>query len=370
MLKEKIIFVVVGRLGKNLIVSKVLPLAELLFFDHIFIFSEEPGFVIGKAEYICLPEVIAKCRIQFLKKILRVIYEPLQLIYYSFKYKPAFINGIYTNPKGVNSWIASKLIGANCIISVIGGQPEIETSFKNKKISIAVNLFLLKRCFKVFTKGQKDNQYFISKGLSSDKLVIFNGAVDINRFCYRNENKDIDLIYVGYFDDNKGPDRFINICRKIISENGIINVLMLGTGPLFPAMSKYIGKIGLSGVIKLMGKKNDVESYLKRSKVMILPSRSEGLSTAMLEAMACGCVPVVSDVGNNREAAHHGINSFLINDYEDINGYANFTTKLLSDLQLWKKLSGNAIDAIRNIYSPEAQAKLLLNVFSNSDNGY
>jgi hypothetical protein len=42
----------------------------------------------------------------------------------------------------------------------------------------------------------------------------------------------------------------------------------------------------------------------------------------------------------------------------------------LFDLQLWNKLSGNAIDAIRNIYSPEAQAKLLLNVFSNSDNGY
>jgi glycosyltransferase involved in cell wall biosynthesis len=363
MLNEKIIFIVAGRLGKNLILSKILPLAELRYFDRIIIFSEEPGLKTEYTEYICLPVVITKCRIRFLKKIFRITFEPLQLIYYAYKYKPGYINGIYTNPKGLNSWIASKLTGSRCIISVIGGQPEIETSFFFKKISVGLNLFLLKRSFRVFTKGKIDNRYLINKGVEREKLVIFNGAVDINRFCYRNEIKDIDIIYLGYFDDNKGPDRFINICRKILSENRIINVFMLGTGPLFLVMSKYINEIGLSGVIKLMGKKNDVESYLKRSKVLILPSRSEGLSTAMLEAMACGCVPVASDVGNNSEAAHHGINSFLVKDYGDINEYSKCVLQLLTNTLLWQELSGNAINTIINEYSPKAQAKILLDVF-------
>lgn len=365
MKKRNFIFIVAGRLGKNLIVSKVLPFSELGYFERILIFSEGPGYKIKGAEYISLPGFIVNCRFQLLKRLLRIIYEPLQLIFYALKYKPAYINGIYTNPKGINSWFASFFSGSRCIISVIGGKPEIETSFFNRRISLLINLFLLKRCYVVFTKGEKDNKYLISKGIDEKKLIVYNGAIDLNRFCYNKENKDIDLIYVGYFDNNKGPGRFINVCKKILSGGLNINAVMLGTGPLFPVIKEHLKELGLTEEIKLLGKVEDVEKYLKRSKILLLPSRSEGLSSAMLEAMACGCVPVVSDVGNNSEAARNAINSFLVKDYEDINEYFFYVSQLLKDTNLWKELSVNAIKTIFEEYSPKAQSRLLP-VFSNS----
>ena len=55
---------------------------------------------------------------------------------------------------------------------------------------------------------------------------------------------------------------------------------------------------------------------------------------AMLEAMACGCVPVVSNVGNIRDAARHAENAFLVNDYTDIKSFAKYIHSLLSDEKL------------------------------------
>jgi L-malate glycosyltransferase len=362
--KKKIIFVVVGRLGKNLIVSKIIPIIKLGYFDRILVFSEEKGFNIEPAEYICLPGIISNLKIRFLNKILRIIFEPLQLVYYALKYRPAYINGVFTNPKGINSWIAAKISGSRCIISIIGGQPEIETSFKNKKISLSLNIFMLKRCFSVFTKGENDNRYLLHKGIDGGKLFIFNGAIDTGRFNYIDDSRDIDLIYVGYFDENKGPDRFIQLCAKILSQYNKINALMIGNGPLLADMIKTVADLELTNEIKLVGKIDDVERYLKRSKLFVLPSISEGLSTAMLEAMACGCVPIVSNVGNNNQAAHHAHNAFLVNDYNDINSYFTHVIKLLTDSSLWKELSENARDTIIERYSPDAQAKILLNVFN------
>jgi glycosyltransferase involved in cell wall biosynthesis len=363
MAKQKVIFIVAGRLGKNLIVSKVMPIIYLGYFDRIFIFSEEPGVVIEHTEYISLPGIITKCRLKYLKIFFRIIYEPLQLYFYAVRYKPLYINGIFTNPKGLNSYIISKLTGSRSIISLIGGQPEFETSFFNKKNSFRINLFLFKNCYRVFTKGQKDNQYLISKGVDKNKLVIYNGAIDTNRFCKRDIAKEIDLIYVGSFDENKGPDRFILICRKILSLNRKINAFMLGSGPLFPGIIKVVDRLGLTDEIKLVGKVINVEDYLIRSKILVLPSGNEGLSTAMLEAMACGCVPVVSDVGNNSQAAQSGHNSFLVKDYKDTDEYCNYILKLLSNTILWKELSENAIRTIKEKYSPQAQSRALLNVF-------
>ena len=49
------------------------------------------------------------------------------------------------------------------------------------------------------------------------------------------------------------------------------------------------------------------EMVITKSKVLIMPSISEGLSTAMLEAMSSGCVPVVSDVGEMTKAAFDNV---------------------------------------------------------------
>jgi len=64
--------------------------------------------------------------------------------------------------------------------------------------------------------------------------------------------------------------------------------------------------------VRFLGLRNDVPSLLKASDVFCLPSRSEGMSNALLEAMACGLPCVATDVGGNSEVIENGTNGFLV----------------------------------------------------------
>ena len=50
--------------------------------------------------------------------------------------------------------------------------------------------------------------------------------------------------------------------------------------------------------------------------LFILPSFSEGLPVTLLEAMACGCIPITTDVGDIREVVSDGFNGFIIKTIE------------------------------------------------------
>src|SRR5690625_7705202 len=90
-----------------------------------------------------------------------------------------------------------------------------------------------------------------------------------------------------------------------------------------------------------------------------MPSMSEGLPTAMLEAMACGCVPVVSDVGNVTDAAHHGVNALVISEWSDIQSFTSAVQKLLNDEPFRNRLAMNGRQLVVDKYRPEKQAEVV-----------
>lgn len=70
--------------------------------------------------------------------------------------------------------------------------------------------------------------------------------------------------------------------------------------------------LGLAQSVRFCGASENVFGILKTSDVFCLPSRSEGLSNALLEAMACGLPCVATDVGGNAELVEHGRTGLLV----------------------------------------------------------
>ena len=358
------IFIVVGRLGKNLIVSKTLPVIACGVFSHIYIFSEEAGIEIDGADYITLPKFVRLIWPGFLNRIVRIVYEPLQLLFYAWHFRPAIIHGYYSIPKGLNSLIASKLSSSQCVISIIGGKEEIETAFFIQRFSQPLIIWLLKRANHLTTKGRKDNEYLLQFGIKEEKITIFNGAIDTKRFCYRGENKNIDLLFVGNFDKFKGPQRALEIIQKVSEELPDIRAIFIGKGPLYQNILEKTVTLGLSANITFKGYVYDSENYFKRSHILIFPSSNEGLSTAMLEAMACRCVTITSDVGNQTEAAIHDYNSIVIPDFNDIQSFSEHAVSLLKNHDQLNHLALNAEKTILSKYTPEAQGQICQQFYS------
>ena len=96
----------------------------------------------------------------------------------------------------------------------------------------------------------------------------------------------------------------------------------------------------------------------------MMPSRSEGLASAMLEAMSCGCVPVVSDVGNMTDAAKHAFNAYVVSDHMDVEGFTNYIEKLLRNEELRLEIAKNGSEFVRDHYSLQVMTEIFEGMIS------
>lgn len=88
--------------------------------------------------------------------------------------------------------------------------------------------------------------------------------------------------------------------------------LFLGEGELKSAIEENVRKLGLGEAVILAGMRHDVGTVLAGADVFVLPSITEGLPNAILEAMAAGLPVIATDVGGNGEAVEHGRQGLII----------------------------------------------------------
>jgi len=80
-----------------------------------------------------------------------------------------------------------------------------------------------------------------------------------------------------------------------------VRLVIVGDGPLRPAVEAEIARAGIGDMVWLAGERHDVPEMLRGLDVFVLPSRAEGISNTILEAMACGLPVIATAVGGNAE---------------------------------------------------------------------
>lgn len=91
-----------------------------------------------------------------------------------------------------------------------------------------------------------------------------------------------------------------------------LRLLVVGDGPLYPALSRMVDELALQDVAWLAGDRNDVSLLLHVMDIFVLPSLGEGISNTVLEAMASGLPVIATAVGGNVELVEEGFNGRLI----------------------------------------------------------
>ena len=87
-------------------------------------------------------------------------------------------------------------------------------------------------------------------------------------------------------------------------------LLVAGAGPEEEGLRELATELG-SPAIRFLGRTDQPERVLRAADLFILPSQREGQSVALLEAMACGLVPVVSDLEPNVAVVEDGATGFV-----------------------------------------------------------
>ncbi len=104
------------------------------------------------------------------------------------------------------------------------------------------------------------------------------------------------LLSVGELNDNKNHKVVIE-CLPKLPKN--VHYLICGVGPLKEQHEELAKKLDVSNRLHLLGYRNDVLRIMKSCDVFIFPSKREGLSVALMEAMACGLPCIASKIRGN-----------------------------------------------------------------------
>lgn len=113
------------------------------------------------------------------------------------------------------------------------------------------------------------------------------------------EKDDILLLSVGELNKNKNHELVIRAISELKDLN--IKYIICGQGPLQEHLKKLAKKLGIGDRLFLLGFRSDVIDVYKSADVFIFPSKREGLSVALMEAMACGLPCVVSAIRGNED---------------------------------------------------------------------
>jgi glycosyltransferase involved in cell wall biosynthesis len=131
----------------------------------------------------------------------------------------------------------------------------------------------------------------------------------------------------------KGHDVFIKAAASIAAQFPQVSFNIAGEvlePDYFEELQTLIRNLKLSGRVDFVGGVANLREYLSTADIFVLPSRSEGFSNAIVEAMAASLPVVATDVGGNAEAVTDGVSGFIVPS-EDPAALAAAIAQLLSD---------------------------------------
>ncbi|MCF8234179.1 MAG: glycosyltransferase family 4 protein [Melioribacteraceae bacterium] len=264
--------------------------------------------------------------------------------------------GIYEIPHGLLAFLVGKIKRVPVVISVIGNPVDVQLRNYIRRKSI---FYMYRKVDAITVTGTKSKKFLTTCGINSKKVFILPNAIDVDKFIQnKSMPKEFDVISLGRLSPEKALINFVEIIKLIKMDIPNVKVAIAGKGPEEKVIRKKITEYGLEENIAIIGYVDSIVEFYNKARIFILTSRSEGLPRTVLEAMSCGIPCIASNVGDMEDIIEHEVNGFLVNDYQNINDYYNFTKRLLNDKNLYERISKLAIKRVNMNYSYNSATKV------------
>lgn len=237
---------------------------------------------------------------------------------------------------------------------------------------------LLKGFDRIITLSHAQQMKLERLGIPPSSISVVQNAIDVEKIRNAAEAQTGDLgefggenraggylVSVGRLSPEKGHAVLIDAMREVVAAHPEIRLLILGDGQERPDLEGRVRKLGLERYVLMPGFSRAVPYYLKRSRLLVNPSFSEGMPNAVLEARAL-CIPVVAtDVGGVSEIVSKELGGGLLVPPGDAGALAGGINKMLDSPESEVDQAKERFEEFRVRFGTESQTRRLMEIYSS-----
>jgi len=224
-------------------------------------------------------------------------------------YRPTYLMGYHIMPNALLCLLIGRWLGIPAIYQMTGGPVQLidggvgsENALLRRQINpgqIRAGLMhhLARQFDRIIVRGKQARHYLFDHGVTPTNIAIIPGAVPNKFFEIARRDAQYDLIAVGRLVEVKRYDRLLSIVTEVRKHRPDIRCSIVGDGPLSDELKEHAAALDINNNVTFLGKRTDVDTLLARARAYLLTSENEGLSIAMMEAMAAGLPAIVPNIG-------------------------------------------------------------------------
>lgn len=224
------------------------------------------------------------------------------------EFRPGVILAYFAYPYGFAAVRFGKMFGLPVVISCRGSD-----IYHMAKPRLQGGLIMrsLRACQRVFVMSDEMREQVLTWGVDAARVDIVSNGVDAARFKPTDraqaraalgiERDARVIVCVSRLSHEKGIDVLVDAMTKLTES--ALHLYVIGDGTEFGALSARVRSAGIEDRIHFARVRphDEIPRWLAAADVAVLPSRSEGMPNAVLEALACGRPVVATAVGGTRE---------------------------------------------------------------------
>jgi colanic acid/amylovoran biosynthesis glycosyltransferase len=157
----------------------------------------------------------------------------------------------------------------------------------------------------------------IHPNIPTDKIKVIHCGIDPAKFQKNHverSSKSLTIICVGRLEKVKGQKYLIETCAQLKERNIDFRCYLVGDGELQSQIQRQINQLDLADFVKILGFQphHKVVDLLRQADILVLPSISEGIPVAIMEAMASGIPVVATSVTGVPELVEDSVTGLLV----------------------------------------------------------
>lgn len=176
------------------------------------------------------------------------------------------------------------------------------------------------------------------------KIVILDNPLNPEFIdSYEEGERKKEIVTVGRMDPNKNQKLLIDAFGRIEKTFPEYRLILYGDGETYASLQEYVRSLPFGEKVSLPGAAAEIKEKIRKAKLFVLPSNTEGMPNALMEALALGipCVSTDCPCGGPKRLMEGKHNGILV-PVGDVQKMAEAMETLLADDRLWQEYSRNA----------------------------